>query len=42
MNDMYWNAIIWFLSWPAFIVIAWFLVRFTINKYNDSFETISG
>lgn len=35
---MYWNAIIWFLSWPAFIVIAWLLVRFMVKRYRNSLE----
>lgn len=33
---MYGNAIIWFLSWPILIVIAWFLVRFVVGKYRNS------
>ena len=35
---MYWNAIIWLITWPLLIVIAWFLVKFMMNKYRNSFE----
>ncbi len=35
---MYWNSILWFLTWPLLIVIAWFLVRFIMNKYKTTFE----
>jgi len=35
---MYWNAIIWFSTWPLLILIAWFLVRFMVNKYRNSLE----
>lgn len=30
---MYWNSILWFLTWPLFIIVAWFLVRFIVTKY---------
>jgi hypothetical protein len=37
---MYWNAIIWFLTWPLLIVIAWFLVKYIVNKYKNTFEKV--
>lgn len=35
---MYWNAIIWFMTWPLLVVIAWFLVKYLVGKYKNSFE----
>lgn len=35
---MYWNAIIWFMTLPLLILIAWFMVRYIMNKYKSSFE----
>ena len=35
---MYWNSIIWFLSWPALIVISYQLIKFAIRKYEAVFE----
>ncbi len=37
---MYWNAIIWFMTWPILILTVWFLVRYIVSKYKDSFEKI--
>lgn len=37
---MYLNAILLFLTWPLLIVIAWFLVRFIVKKYRNSFERV--
>ena len=37
---MYWNSIIWFLTWPALIVISYHLVKFTMKKYKDVFEKV--
>ncbi|MDX9883316.1 MAG: hypothetical protein RBS73_14740 [Prolixibacteraceae bacterium] len=35
---MYWSSILWFLSWPALIVISYQLVKFAIKKYEAVFE----
>lgn len=35
---MYWSSIIWFLSWPAVVVASYYLVKFTILKYNSILE----
>lgn len=35
---MYWSSILWFLSWPALIVISYQLVKFVIKKYETVFE----
>ncbi len=37
---MYWNSIIWFLTWPVLIIIAYQLVKYTMKKYKDEFEHI--
>ncbi len=37
---MYWNSIIWFLTWPVLIIIAYQLVKYTMKKYKDVFEYI--
>jgi len=35
---MYWSSIIWFLSWPVFVVVAYQLVKFTVTKYETILE----
>lgn len=35
---MYWNAIIWLITWPLLIVIAWFLVQYVLTKHKGLLE----
>jgi hypothetical protein len=35
---MYWSSILWFLSWPVLVVISYYLVRFTVTKYESILE----
>ncbi|MBL7970884.1 MAG: hypothetical protein JNL03_05125 [Prolixibacteraceae bacterium] len=35
---MYWNSILWFLSWPVLVVATYYLVKFTIRKYEPILE----
>lgn len=35
---MYWSSIIWFLSWPAVVVLSYYLVKFTVAKYESILE----
>jgi hypothetical protein len=35
---MYWSSILWFLSWPVVIVVAYQLIKFTLNKYDTVLE----
>jgi hypothetical protein len=35
---MYWNSILWFLSWPAVVVISYLLVKYTVLKYEALLE----
>jgi hypothetical protein len=35
---MYWNSILWFLSLPVLVYIAYLLVKFTIRKYEPILE----
>jgi len=35
---MYWNSILWFLSWPALVVASYQLVKYTIKKYEEVLE----
>lgn len=35
---MYWSSILWLLSWPAFVVLSYHLVKFTIRKYEPVLE----
>lgn len=37
---MYWTSILLFLTWPALVVLSWYLVKYVMNKYNDVFEKI--
>ena len=30
---MYWSSIIWFLTWPALIIISYQLIRFAVRKF---------
>lgn len=36
---MYWSSILLLLTWPALILLSWFLVKFFMKKYNDVFES---
>lgn len=35
---MYWSSILWFLSWPAVVVISYQLVKYTVLKYEAILE----
>ena len=35
---MYWNSILWILSWPVLVIISYQLVKFTIGKYESILE----
>lgn len=35
---MYWNSILWILSWPVLIFISYQLIKFTIRKYESVLE----
>ena len=35
---MYWNSILWILSWPVLVIISYQLVKFTIDKYESILE----
>jgi hypothetical protein len=35
---MYWSSILWFLSWPAVVIISYYLVKFTVKKYESVLE----
>ena len=37
---MHWSSILLFLTWPALIVLSWFLVKLVIRKYSQVFEKI--
>ncbi len=30
---MYWNSILWFLSWPVLVIVSYYLVKYTVLKY---------
>lgn len=35
---MYWNSILWFLSWPVLVIISYQLVKFIVLKYESVLE----
>jgi len=35
---MYWNSILWFLSWPVLVIISYQLVKYTVLKYEAILE----
>lgn len=35
---MYWSSILWFLSWPALVIVSYHLVKFTVLKYESILE----
>lgn len=35
---MYTSSILWYLSWPLLVVISYYLIRFTIKKYESILE----
>jgi hypothetical protein len=35
---MYWNSILWFLTWPAVVIISYQLVKYTVLKYETLLE----
>lgn len=39
---MYWSSIIWFLTWPALIVISYQLVKFVMKKFEAVLEKEDG
>lgn len=36
---MYWTSILYYLSWPAFIAISYFVVVFVLKKANMYADT---
>lgn len=37
---MYWSSILWFLSWPALVIVSYQLVKYVVRKYNDELEKV--
>ncbi len=35
---MYWSSILWYLSWPALIIVSFQLVKFLTKKYEAVLE----
>ena len=35
---MYWNSIIYFLTWPAIVVLGYHLVKYVVLKYKDELD----
>ena len=35
---MYLTSLLWFLSWPILVIVAYQLVKFTIKKYEPILE----
>ena len=35
---MYWTSILWFLSWPALVILSYQLAKFTVRKYETILE----
>lgn len=30
---MYWESILWFLSWPVLVIVAYHLIKYAAQKY---------
>jgi hypothetical protein len=39
---MYISSILWFLSWPAIIILAYFLISFALKQFEKSLEKKEG
>ncbi len=37
---MYWTSIIYLISWPALVLVSYFLVKWVIKKYTPFLEKI--
>jgi hypothetical protein len=35
---MYWNSILWFLSWPVLVIVSYYLIKYTVQKYEPILE----
>lgn len=35
---MYLTSILWFLSWPVMVIVAYHLVKYTVKKYEPVLE----
>ncbi len=35
---MYWSSILWFISWPALVVLGYQLIKLVVSKYQDTLE----
>lgn len=35
---MYWTSILWFLSWPVVVIVAYQLIKYAILKYDTILE----
>jgi hypothetical protein len=35
---MYWNEILWILTWPVLIVVSYQTIRFLLKKYEARIE----
>ena len=35
---MYWTSILWFLSWPVLVIVAYHLVKYAVIKYEPILE----
>jgi hypothetical protein len=35
---MYWNSIIWLLTWPALVLISYYAIKYTVLKYETILE----
>lgn len=38
---MFWNEILWFLTWPVLIFVIYKLIMFLIKKYETILEKIN-
>lgn len=37
---MYTKLILYFLTWPAIIILSYYAAKYIIKKYNDVFERV--
>lgn len=35
IKSMYWKEIAYYLTFPAFIILSWYLVLFALRKYKE-------
>ena len=35
---MYWNSIIWFLTWPAVVILSYHLIKYVVLKYKEELD----